>query len=77
MTNQEVNQVADAVVRKLQELGVVPRVKREEYIGAKDAAVILNMSVRTLYKKLDEIPHVKRGKCHVFAKDSLYEYMQR
>ena len=75
MTPSEIRQIAKAVVRELTRQGIIKEaVQPERYMTAKEAAAYMAMPIHTLYKKIDEIPHVKRGRL-VFSERSLQEYM--
>ncbi|MBR1719808.1 MAG: helix-turn-helix domain-containing protein [Phocaeicola sp.] len=45
----------------------------ENYISASEAADYLGMSKRTLYNRIDEIPHTKFGRVLKFQKSKLKE----
>lgn len=47
----------------------------ENYISASEAADYLGMSKRTLYNRIDEIPHTKFGRVLKFQKSKLKEYI--
>lgn len=49
----------------------------EHYISTDEAARFLGISKQTLYKKLDLIPHVKRGKRLFFKRSSLKQYIEQ
>lgn len=47
----------------------------ENYISASEAADYLGMSKRTLYNRIDEIPHTKFGRVLKFQKSKLRDYI--
>jgi len=47
----------------------------ENYISASEEADYLGMSKRTLYNRIDEIPHTKFGRVLKFQKSKLKEYI--
>ena len=47
----------------------------ENYISASEAADYLGMSKRTLYNRIDDIPHTKFGRVLKFQKSKLKEYI--
>lgn len=47
----------------------------EGFISASEAAEYIGMSKRTLYNRIDEIPHTKFGRVLKFQKSKLKEYI--
>lgn len=67
-----IEDISDRVVEKLLSMGI-----KDETMGVADAADYLNISPKTLYNKISEIPHTKVGKKLIFSKRSLSEYISR
>lgn len=50
---------------------------QDRVVGIDEAAKILGLSVNTVYLKIKEIPHAKRGKILRFFVSDLYKYLRR
>lgn len=68
MTSREIKNLAREIV--LEQM-------RYEVIGADEAADILGVSKKVLYKKIDTIPHGKYGKKLRFFKGDLINIIRR
>lgn len=76
MTRADAKMVAEELYKLFEKNGFKPKqLITERYMGTKEAAEMLGMPLQTLYKKIDQIPHVKNGKRHVFCESSLREYI--
>ena len=49
----------------------------DEWLGIKDASVIIGWSIKTMYKRIDEIPHTKVGRKYRFKKSELNKFLER
>ncbi len=67
-----IEDISDRVVEKLLSIGI-----SDETLSAKEAAKYLNISLKTLYNKIDDIPHSKSGNKLIFSKRSLHDYLYR
>lgn len=76
MTSKEINDIAKAVVDILEKKGFVEK-PNEKLMTSEEAAKFLCISVRTLYKKIESIPHIKTGKLLLFSERTLAEYRKR
>lgn len=78
MTRTEARMIAEELFRLLEKNGFKPQmIAPERYLTAREAAELLGMPLNTLYKKVSEIPHVKKGKRHVFKESALREWMDQ
>lgn len=75
MTRKEINLIADAVIQRLQQAGIIQTKKAEEFLTVPEAAEFMRMSVSFIYKNISTIPHVKRGNKNFFTKSALSEYI--
>ena len=76
MTRSEAKMIAEEVYKLLVKEGLNPSMMSpERYMGVKEAAEYLCMPVKTLYNKVTEIPHVKKGKRLIFSESSLRAYI--
>lgn len=67
-----IEDISDSVVEKLLSMGI-----KDETMGVAGAADFLNISPKTLYNKIGEIPHSKVGNKLIFSRKSLSEYIRR
>lgn len=49
----------------------------EERMDADQAAAFLGWGKRTLYNRIKEVPHVKKGRSLIFIKSALVEFLER
>ncbi len=47
----------------------------EDYMTTREAAEYLGWPLKTVYNKIEELPHVKKGKRNYFTKSSLNAYI--
>lgn len=73
---QELNAKIDNLTMLFQ--SAKPDVKQSDLLTTKDAAKFLNLSVPTLYSKVNrrEIPHMKQGKRLYFSRIELTDYIK-
>lgn len=77
MTRKECKMIAEELMGLFVKHGMKPTMLApERYMNVREAAAYLSMPVSTLYKKVDEIPHVKKGRRLVFAESALREYVE-
>lgn len=74
ITRREARMIAKEVMALMIEGGYVEK-PLPKYVGAKEAAEYMCIPLNTLYKKIEQIPHEKRGKRLVFEMQSLRSYM--
>jgi excisionase family DNA binding protein len=77
MTTSELRALAKMVAQEYYKLQQKNHLIKDTYLNTKQAAEMLGWSVRTLYNKADEIPHVKVGKSLRFSERRLREYIER
>lgn len=77
MTPSEMRQLAKYFAQEYYKLQQKNHDIKENYLNAKQAAEFLGWSIRTVYNKIDEIPHTKIGKSLRFSERRLREYIER
>ena len=73
MTRQDARIIAEELFKLLDREKVLP----DRYLSTAEAANYLNMSVGTLYHRLDEVPHTKTGGTLRFSERALRKYVER
>ncbi len=82
MTRTEARLIAEELHKLLRKdiksaLAGMTAAETEEYLSAKQAASLLGWSVRTLYNRIEDIPHTKQGKHLRFRKSAIIAYLER
>lgn len=75
MTRTDAKMIAEELFKLFKKNSLAQR-PMEKYIGITEAAELLGMPKNTLYKKVQQIPHVKRGRQLLFKESSLKMYME-
>lgn len=76
MTRTDARLIAEELFKLFRKNGLDNQRPLEKYIGMEEAAELLGMSKHTLYKKVQQIPHVKKGRRLVFKESTLKAYME-
>lgn len=69
--------VAEELFKLMAKNGFDPsKLTPDRYMSAREASIMIGMPLHTLYKKVAEIPHTKKGKRLVFSESSLRQYIE-
>lgn len=77
LTRTDARLIAEELMKLFVKSGFQPKeMTPEKYVGTKEACEILGISPRTLYKRIKEIPHTKKGKLLIFKVSALHAYLE-
>lgn len=82
MTKKEASMIAKELYDLMYEdiksqLAEMFRGVSDEWLGIKDASDVIGWSKKTIYKRIDEIPHTKVGRKYRFKKSELNKFLER